>query len=1523
MKKMRHSRLIHSFGLLCTALLWLANSNNPPTGFTNAPFDGNCNNCHTGNANGYNGTVDVIGMPATVQPNVVYPLTITMNGTAGNPIKGGFQLVAVDGSNANAGILTPANAQSGTDASGGRTYLEHRGPKTFGGNPISWDFNWTSPPNASGNTIKFYFIGNFVNNNGGNSGDFPIAFNETYAFAGSPPVTATISSTTNVLCNGGNTGSATVEPAGGNPPYTYHWSNNQSTQTAVNLVAGTYLVTVTASGGSGSATASATITQPTAIVASTSVSGVLTCNQTSVTVTASVSGGVGPYTFNWSNGDTGNPAVYTVGGSQTVTITDANACLKVSPFTIQTNTTPPNAVAGPNVTLTCLQPTATLNGTGSSTGASFTYAWTTQNGNIVSGSTTLMPVVNAAGIYTLKVTNTTTGCTATASTNVTSSIVPPTATTTGGQLTCTTTSVGLTASTNAAQPAFAWSGPGFNSTLQNPVVTQAGTYTVTVTNTANGCTKTATATVTQNTTIPSVTASGGVISCTNPNVTLGVTTNAAQPAYLWSGPCLPANGQTLPNPSVTCAGTYTVTVTNGVNGCTNSATATVTGNTTPPTATATPGGSLTCAVSTVQVAATTNAPNATFAWSGPGGFTAATQNINVQTPGNYTVTITSTTNACTATAVATVAQNTTPPTATAAVSGPLTCTTTTVQVAATTTAPNATFAWTGPGGFMAATQNINVQTPGNYTVTITSTANGCSATAVGTVVQNTTPPTATAVASGPLTCTTTTVQVAATTNAPNATFAWTGPGGFTAATQNINVQNPGTYTVAITSTANGCTATAAATVTQNTTPPTASIATPGNLNCNATSIQLNALASSQGNNFSYLWTTSNGNILSGANTLTPTVNAAGSYNLLITNTQTGCTATATTTVSQTPPVNASITNSLAVSCNGGTNGSATAAATGGTGVYSYLWSSGANTATAANLSAGVYTVTITDANTCTGTASVTISQPAVLAANASATSQMANGVNNGTATAAPTGGTAPYGYLWSNGGVTATITGLAPGAYTVTVTDSHACTAIQTVTVNSFNCNLVATVTASNVTCNGAMNGAATVTLTGGTQPITYLWSNGAVTASISGLTPGNYTVSITDASGCPAAGSVSITEPAVLAANATATAVTGSNTNDGTATAQPTGGTAPYTYLWNTGATTALITGLAPGAYSPTVTDAHGCTASQTVTVNGFNCTLATNTLVTSSTCPESANGSATAVTSGGSAPFTFLWSNGAATATAGNLSAGVYTVTVHDAASCVSTASATVISLDTIAPALSCPGSIFLCGADIVTYPAPVASDNCALTTMPVLISGQASGSAFNDGVTTQVFSVTDASGNTSTCSFSVTVFPTPDIIIDSTHQDVGDGGIGSISVSGIGGTGPYTFIWKRDGVFFSNNEDLTGLQAGVYTLTMSDINGCQVTLSPITIDNIVGLHDPFLQPSIRIWPNPANAGIWLKSNNLEVLSAGILSTQGQLVQTIATTNLQDFIAIDALPTGIYYLKIVDTTGKTWIAKLVKAER
>lgn len=282
--------------LAASVIVFLANNGNPPNGFTGAPFNSHCNSCHSGNANGYDGTVSISGLPATIEPNTTYPITLTINVNQGNPVKAGFQIVMVDGANNNAGTLNSINSQTGVDVVGGRRYLEHRNGKNFSGGSVSWNFEWVSPASVNGNIVKAYFIGNFCNGNGGSSGDFAKAFNETFSFAGAPPLTAFISDKTDVSCNGGNNGSATVSANGGNPPYAYLWSNGQTGQTALNLAAGVYTVTVSAGGGA-TATASVTITQPPVLNASATVSNQITCIEPTAELSALASGGVSPYAF--------------------------------------------------------------------------------------------------------------------------------------------------------------------------------------------------------------------------------------------------------------------------------------------------------------------------------------------------------------------------------------------------------------------------------------------------------------------------------------------------------------------------------------------------------------------------------------------------------------------------------------------------------------------------------------------------------------------------------------------------------------------------------------------------------------------------------------------------------------------------------------------------------------------------------------------------------------------------------------------------------------------------------------------------------------------------------------------------------------------------------------------------------------------------------------------------------------------------------------------------------------------------
>ncbi|WP_410503567.1 T9SS type A sorting domain-containing protein [Flavobacterium sp. Root901] len=447
-----------------------------------------------------------------------------------------------------------------------------------------------------------------------------------------------------------------------------------------------------------------------------------------------------------------------------------------------------------------------------------------------------------------------------------------------------------------------------------------------------------------------------------------------------------------------------------------------------------------------------------------------------------------------------------------------------------------------------------------------------------------------------------------------------------------------------------------------------------------------------------------------------------------------------------------------VSCNGGANGSATVNVTGGTGAYTYSWApAGGTAATATGLTAGTYTVTITDANLCSATQTVTITEPAVLAATTSQTDVSCNGGTNGTAAVTVTGGTGAYTYSWSpSGGTAATATGLAAGTYTVTITDANLCSATQTVTITE-PVILTAGISNTNVSCNGGTNGTATVTAAGGTAPYTYSWSPaGGTAATATGLAAGTYTATITDANGCTVNQSVVITQPSAISVTETHVNVSCNGGANGSATVNVNGGTGTYTYSWAPfGGTAATATGLSAGTYTATITDANGCTATQSVTIAEPTAISVTETHINVS-CNGGANGSAV---TGGTGAYTYAWSPAggtAATATATGLSAGTYTVTITDANSCSATQSVTitepaVLAATTSKTDVSCNGGTNGTAAVNVT-------GGTGAYTYSWSPSGGTAATATGLAAGTYTVTITDA--NNCTITKTITILTTPDV-------------------------------------------------------------------------------------------------------------------------------------------------------------------
>jgi hypothetical protein len=478
-----------------------------------------------------------------------------------------------------------------------------------------------------------------------------------------------------------------------------------------------------------------------------------------------------------------------------------------------------------------------------------------------------------------------------------------------------------------------------------------------------------------------------------------------------------------------------------------------------------------------------------------------------------------------------------------------------------------------------------------------------------------------------------------------------------------------------------------------------------------------------------------------------------------------------------------------VSCFGGSDGAATVTGNGGTLPYTYLWSNGVVTNFISNVVAGTYTVTVTDALGCTITSSVVISQPTLLTAViSSSTNILCNGANDGSATVTANGGTSPYTYLWSSGGSSDTEPNLIAGTYTVTVTDNNGCTATATVTLTEPTLLTSSIGTSTNVSCFNGNNGSAQVVANGGTLPYSYTWSNGAITDIISSLTAGNYTVTVYDNNGCSSTASVTITQPTLLTATiSSVTNVSCFGGNTGAATVTAGGGVTPYSYLWSSSGTLNIENGLIAGVYTVTVTDNQGCTATASVTITQPTLLTSAISASTNVSCFGLSDGAASVTANGGVSPYNYLWSNGAVTATTTGLIAGTYTVTITDGHSCTATSQVIITEPTLLTSSITASNNVSCFGGNDGSSTVTAAGG-----TLPYgyhWSSGQNTATANNLTAATYTVTVTDGHGCTSTSTITITE---PALLTSSiaTSTNVSCFGLsdGTATVIGVGGTVPY---------------------------------------------------------------------------------------------------------------------------------------
>jgi surface protein len=517
-----------------------------------------------------------------------------------------------------------------------------------------------------------------------------------------------------------------------------------------------------------------------------------------------------------------------------------------------------------------------------------------------------------------------------------------------------------------------------------------------------------------------------------------------------------------------------------------------------------------------------------------------------------------------------------------------------------------------------------------------------------------------------------------------------------------------------------------------------------------------------------------------------------------------------------------------VTCFGGNNGTATVTPSGGTS-YTYNWTPTDNPlATQTGMTAGNYVCAITNECGITYYVNVTITQPPALNLTlASQTNVSCFGGSNGAATVnAATGGTGTKTYAWSPGGGTATtISGKSAGVYTCTVTDANACTKSLNVTITQPTSALSGTISVTNVSCFGGANGTINLTPSGGTAPYTFNWGSGITTEDRTGLSAGNYTVTITDLNGCTATVNATITQPAsALSGTRTITNVSCFGGANGAINLTASGGTAPYTYNWGSGITTEDRTGLIAGTYSVTITDFNGCTSIVNATITQPVSALSGSTSLTNVSCFGGANGAINLTSSGGTAPYTYNWGSGITTEDRTGLTAGNYTVNITDLNGCSATVNATITQ-----PASALSGSATVSNVDCFGG----ANGSINLTS-----SGGTVPYTYNwgSGITTEdrsgvaagsyTVTITDLNGCTATVNATITQ---PSLLSGTTivsNVSCFGGSNGAIDLTATGGTTPYSYDWGT-GI---SSEDRSGLAIGAYSVTITDNNGCSTVVNTL---------------------------------------------------------------------------------------------
>jgi len=1082
-------------------------------------------------------------------------------------------------------------------------------------------------------------------------GTFPV----TYTIGTSPTCSASQTNTITVnaipTANAGPTGSLTCTNSStiltGSGGSTYTWSgpgivSGGATSTPTVNQAGTYTVLV----ANGTCTNSATVSvsqNTTVPVTTASSTGSITCATNTINLTSTLAGAnytwTAPGGSSITSGTNSQNAVGQGSGTYTLTIqSPANGCTTTAVTSASQNTTVPVTTASSSGSITCA--TNTINLTSTLAGAN--YTWTAPGGSsITSGTNSQNAVGQGTGTYTLTVQNAINGCTNTAVTSANQNTTAPvTSATSTGSITCTTNTINLTSTLAGAN--YTWTAPGGSSITsgtnsQNAVGQGSGTYTLTVQSAVNGCTNTAITSANQNTTAPVTSASStGSITCTTN--TINLTSTLAGLSYTWTAPggSSVTSGTNSQNAVGQGLGTYTLSVTNPVNGCTNTVVTTANQNTATPVANAGSNQTLLCGVPSVTLTGSATPAGANATWLGGVCGSSTSFTTTACAPGTYTLVATNPVTGCTNTSTVSVGSSTNVPQATVnAITNSITCTNTVVAIGVTLTNPDpVSYSWAGPG--ISGTNNTattSATLAGTYSVTITNTVSNCQSVFNVIVPTNTTAVTASVSPSASLTCLTTTNTLAATPTGTNYAYNWSGPGTIlNGTTQNPTVNTGGNYVVTITNSINGCTGNYTVTVPTNTTAPSLSLtANSLTTTCSSSTVTLNASSNSDPSS-TYSWTVPSGGSLTSTTSANPIADGGGVYNVVVTNTINGCVSTVqsvTITADANIPTFTLTTSSASLNC---LTTSETVTVNTSSSNLTYSWSpspsAGGNTSTPTFNTPGVYVCTITNTvNSCsTGAAQVTVTSnttvPTMTITPGLSLTCISNSVTL-TSTTTPTSGVS---FTWTGSGIIGATNGSSidvnvAGNYDVVILDAaNGCTNTVSSTVGSNTIAPTLTITPTSTVLSCAFT-TSTLNATGSvTNTPTWSTPGGPATNPLTVGVSGDYVATITDpTNGCSTSQTLTITGSTIVP-----TADAGANTaipcgNLSTVLAGTTTSTDVVTYEWSGPNATSITSG--SNTASPTIIDSGVYTLTVTNTANGCSSTATVNVIQSTVTASFTAN--------------------------------------------------------------------------------------------------------------------------------------------------------------------------------------------------------------------------------------------------------------------------------------------------------------